>query len=615
MKRRISRILAACAALVLPMGLPAAAADDYPALEGTLLGRITILDTDYYDSWAVDPSLGPGDAVFGDRSAERCAVAACPDFLTGAELLLTPCDAKNSDADQAVVTAAQDLVLYVGLDSRVETPPAWLGGWTQDAQVLTTTNDVTFVLYALPVEAGRSVTLGTNGQVSGCMNYIVAALPDGTPEPAAGDVNGDGVFSLLDVVRLQKWLLRIDGTRLADWQTADLCPDEKLDTMDLVLMKRMLRTGVVPGIEAPAALPCFTVADGLFDQSNTDTLGLRVPEGLETVTVWRADDASDHYCNGVCLAAFGGKLYCQWQSSQTDEDSADTHVMYAVSSDGGRTWSDAKVLIQSIGDGYCTSGGWLSAGDRLIAYINFWDNGLSVRGGWTYYMTSEDGENWSSPQPVTMADGTPLNGVFEQDPHVLANGRIVNAAHFQDGLFVCPIYTDDPTGISGWRKGAFTPSGSGTSSTEMEPSLFVQQDGTLVMIFRDQSSSYRKLCAYSRDNGVTWSRVQKTDMPDARTKQSAGNLSDGTAFLAGCPVENSLRSPLAVTLSADGRHFDRAYLLRSNESDPALMYEGKAKRLGFHYCKSLVYDGSLYVGYATNKEAVEISIVPEASLT
>ncbi len=91
-------------------------------------------------------------------------------------------------------------------------------------------------------------------------------------------------------------------------------------------------------------------------------------------------------------------------------------------------------------------------------------------------------------------------------------------------------------------------------------------------------------------------------------------LSDDTAFMAGSPVTNSLRSPLAVVLSSDGKTFGTAFLLRSNESDPELIYEGKAKRKGFHYCKSAVYDGYLYVGYATNKEAVEISIVPEESL-
>ena len=429
-----------------------------------------------------------------------------------------------------------------------------------------------------------------------------AMLEKAAAFPVQSDANRDGTVNADDAAALQSYLLTKTGSVS---MKADIDGNGRLDAADLTLLKRTLIGN---------SISRFYVSDTLFDQNNPDTLGLSCPDGLETVTVWQADENSDHYCNGVCLAAFGGKLYCQWQSSATDEDAADTHVMYAVSSDKGRTWSSAKVLAQDIGDGYCTSGGWLATDTQLVAYINFWENGLDPRGGWTYYITSQDGESWTSPNQVTMADGSPLSGIFEQDPHVLESGRIVNAAHFQPGLFVCPVYTDDPSGISGWKKGDFAATSNGTASAEMEPSSFVQADGTLCMIFRDQQSSYKKLISYSFDNGVTWSAAQSTNMPDARTKQSAGNLSDATAFMAGCPVTNSLRSPLAVTLSADGIAFTQAFLLRSNSSDPALIYDGRAKRLGFHYTKSLVADGYLYVGYATNKEAVEISIVPEASL-
>ncbi len=356
------------------------------------------------------------------------------------------------------------------------------------------------------------------------------------------------------------------------------------------------------------------IKDWLLDQSNTDTLSLSYPEGLETVTVWKAQDEGDHYCNGVCIVKFKDKLYCQWQSSQTDEDAPDTHICYSVSSDGGKSWSTVKTLPADILGGYCSSGGWLATGENLVAYINFWPDNISPRGGFTYCVTSTDGENWSAPKQVTMADGTPLDAVFEQDPHVLESGRIVNAAHFQKGLMVYPIYTDDKSGVSGWKKADFTPTDKGDTSREMEPSIFERADKTLVMIFRDQNSSYTKRVAFSNDSGESWSEIFETSVPDARTKQSAGNLSDGTAFMVGSPVDNKLRSPLAILTSKNGRIFDKGWLIRSNESDPEVVYEGKAKRKGFHYAKSYVSDGNVYVGYAVNKEAVEIAIIPETSL-
>ena len=60
------------------------------------------------------------------------------------------------------------------------------------------------------------------------------------PEIPAGDVNGDGDFNVADVITLQKWLLAVPGTHLADWQAADFCKDDRLDVFDLCLMKRAL---------------------------------------------------------------------------------------------------------------------------------------------------------------------------------------------------------------------------------------------------------------------------------------------------------------------------------------------------------------------------------------
>lgn len=59
-------------------------------------------------------------------------------------------------------------------------------------------------------------------------------------ESVPGDVNADGSFTVADVVLLQKWLLCVPDTVLADWEAGDLCKDNRLDVFDLRLMKRML---------------------------------------------------------------------------------------------------------------------------------------------------------------------------------------------------------------------------------------------------------------------------------------------------------------------------------------------------------------------------------------
>ena len=372
------------------------------------------------------------------------------------------------------------------------------------------------------------------------------------------------------------------------------------------------------GMTALADDAPFSVVDGLYNATDKETMGLDYASGAETFTVWAAKDDGPHYANGVVMTAFKGKLYCMWQTSAKDEDAEDTYVAYAVSTDGGMTWSEPMVLCPTVDNGYCASGGWLATDNLLIGYINVRTKDIANSGGFTQYVQSEDGLSWTQPHDVTMADGSQLNGIFEQDPHVLSDGRIIGAAHFQPGLKLCPIYTDDSTGRTGWTKGEFAYTDNGTQSAELEPSFFQQQNGQLVMVMRDQKGSYQTLAATSNDRGETWTKAIKTNMPDSRAKQCAGNLPDGTVFYVNNPgrVTNSSnttwRVPLALTLSADGKTFDRSYLLRSGKSGdyPARRYEGKAKTLGYSYPKALVHGGYLYVSYATNKDDAQLTRVP-----
>jgi hypothetical protein len=359
----------------------------------------------------------------------------------------------------------------------------------------------------------------------------------------------------------------------------------------------------------------FTVKAGLFDQSKPDDLGLAAPAGLETFTIFSPTAATNHYSNAVALVAFKGWLYAEWQSSPTDEDTPDTWTAYSRSQDG-KSWSAPMTLAATASDGERTTGGWWVAGDTLVAYVNVWPTALTPRGGYTVYLTSSDGLTWSAPKPLPMADGTTLDGVFEQDPHPLPGGRILNAAHFQPGLTAAPCYTDDPSGIAGWIRAPFhNLSVTTASSRELEPSSYLRADGAVVMIFRDQNSTFYKLAAVSGDRGASWTTPVVTDMPDSRAKQSAGNLPDGAAFFVNNPVTNKTRVPLAVTLSRDGRLFDQAFVLRKGSTDlEPQRYPGTAKTLGYNYPKSLVTNGYLYVGYATNKEDVQVTRVPLASL-
>ncbi|WOI53839.1 sialidase family protein [Parvularcula sp. LCG005] len=361
--------------------------------------------------------------------------------------------------------------------------------------------------------------------------------------------------------------------------------------------------------------PPFTVADDLYDQKQAETLGLGTVPGAETATIFRATPEAG-YNHAAVLFPFKGKLYAMWQSSTQDEDAEDTRVLYASSADR-LEWSAPLVLSVPQERGIMTSGGWWQAGDELVAYLLVWpDDPSTPRGGYTVYRTSVDGEAWSDPAPVLTAGGEPLNGIIEQDLRALPSGRLLTAVHEQPGLLLSPYYTDDPTGLGGWTRGEMENLPHKEDMTrEIEPSWFLRADGSIVMVFRDQDSSFQKLAAVSHDDGAHWTTPELTNMLDSRSKQSTGNLPDGTAFQVSNPTGSKKRWPLVITLSDDGFWFDRAFLVRGGDDMPPLRHEGKYKRQGYSYPKSVIWNDHLYIAYGTNKEDIEVTRLPLTALT
>ena len=408
------------------------------------------------------------------------------------------------------------------------------------------------------------------------------------------------------------------------------------------------------------------------DNLNEETLGLNELTSAETFTVFRPTNNTDKFSNGAVIIYFNGYYYCMWQSSALDEDSQDTWVAYSRSKDG-KTWDTPKALVSDDKNNNVinTSGGWYVDGknNRLVAYVNTWE--VDANNGWTkeqevrykgtsratnaigdyktgytryMYLDADKAESlqWSGLSEVKMSDGSRLNGIFEQDPYKTKDGRIICAAHFSvsngDGTYSLvphPIYTDEADGVTGWKKARTFNIG---STGGMEPSVYQKPDGTTVMTFR--TGDY-KLASASTDNGVTWTDVAATNVPDAQTKQSAGNLPDGTSFLVGTPKKKSiatedvtdwadangnnyktrqgLRKPLAILLSKDGTTFDIGYYLRKGKTDTDISsgpaYGGLYKRPGYHYAKSMVANGYLWISYATNKETVQVTRIPLSDIS
>lgn len=100
-------------------------------------------------------------------------------------------------------------------------------------------NEARYIRYRTPEGKPNN---GYNNDDSYCCNVAeieLYGLPMEQPI-IKGDLNDDGSFSVVDLVTFQKWLLLTPDVTLGNWKTADFYEDEKLNIIDLALMKKAL---------------------------------------------------------------------------------------------------------------------------------------------------------------------------------------------------------------------------------------------------------------------------------------------------------------------------------------------------------------------------------------
>ena len=253
-------------------------------MNGRLISDLTVTDSTR-KSWSIDTNLQTGDLVFGDRDVTWTNL---PAELSGSEAILTACDAKNSAGNAlAFFKVTADCNIWIALDNRVETVPAWMNAFARTNLTAQNNKYVVFDLYRRFAKSGETVTLGANGQSSYCVNYAVMVTL------RKQDITGDGVTDLQDVRALQAYLLTT-GT-LQNPAAADLDGNGKINAVDLTLLKREMLSAPVPAV---------TTAPAETTVTTTTTTTAAVSNGYESADF-----------------RFSGKVYLVGDSTVCDYDS------------------------------------------------------------------------------------------------------------------------------------------------------------------------------------------------------------------------------------------------------------------------------------------------------
>jgi rhamnogalacturonan endolyase len=150
-------------------------------LQGVLIRDLNVLDTPNRAAWSIQNNPRTGQEIFGCH--RTFSFTELPAQLADSEWIRMSGNSKDPQTNIATFIAGEDMILYIGLDSRVtslhELPP-WLSSYTltnMNAGTHDGTRDIVFNLYRRNVSAGELVTLGTNGNPFNTMMYTVFAVP------------------------------------------------------------------------------------------------------------------------------------------------------------------------------------------------------------------------------------------------------------------------------------------------------------------------------------------------------------------------------------------------------------------------------------------------------
>lgn len=377
----------------------------------------------------------------------------------------------------------------------------------------------------------------------------------------------------------------------------------------------MNRHAVILTLLLPAlasAAPPFRAAEGLFDLSDSKSLGLTTIAGEHREIHHATEESGFRFAHHPGLIVFKERLYCSWSNGRAHEDRPDQRVLYSSSPDG-KEWSEAQVLAEPPEGVYgsCVAAGFHVYDDTLVAYYTltheYPTHNLHNEKNAVWAITSRDGLNWS--QPTKVAAGFYIEGL-----RPLSNGRLFLGGEHAGEIWKSHrarmklMFSDSQNGIDGWSEATIDADAAKPNGLKVfgytEPCPYVRKDGTIVCPFRNQSGFL--YASVSRDNGKSWSVPQQTNFPDSMARFNTGRLPDGRIYLINNPGPGRMnRSLLAIALSDDGIVFDRAWIIRGEPTTQR--FKGKGKRDGWQYPSSLVWKNSLFVAYSVNKEDVAIT--------
>lgn len=305
-------------------------------------------------------------------------------------------------------------------------------------------------------------------------------------------------------------------------------------------------------------IPGLQMVDGI------DFSKLAASDRVETSVIHYPEDEYTflHECAGI---SYHGTIFAAWYNNAGFELLGRTPIRERRSYDGGRTWSDLRVIADDETEKilYCPPVFGI-CDDTLYLLLNEMVSADHIH-ALDLYRFNEETEAfeflWSRPLP------------FKLNTNVipLANGKLMLAGRIAelDGFPNTPavLISDSGKIDAEWRLVKIAENGDlPGGSRYIHPETCPIVNGHEVIMFNRDDQRKVPVVYLSFDDGETWSDVMSLDIPFSNSKIYAGTLSNGRNYVIGNLYPGRSRLMLLLTEPGEAK-FTKGLLLQDGYSE------------------------------------------------
>lgn len=336
--------------------------------------------------------------------------------------------------------------------------------------------------------------------------------------------------------------------------------------------------------------------------------------------IFKATMETGGYNHHAKIIRFKDKFYAMWSNHKFAEDGPGQKVYYSTSADG-KKWAPHKILFASMHK----EAPWGNSGINLSANKWIVQNGKLYARAWCGATLA-----WTDKRKTARSKKHTRKFCFAVRKRydylyraVNPDGKLGPIATYrlktipkdvlvkvENARKVYPELKIKKPAIQHYRAMRMI------KRRLCEGSSYQVPDGSYVALFRDDNYSHRKWVSYSKD-GINWTKPQPTNIPDSPSATTNLVLKDGTVLLIGNHMAPEFdkdkprhykRDPLMVSVSKDGKTFDKSYALRSGQQKYTVPRKVVRGRGGGAQYPDVILDGdTVYVIYSLGKEDIWVS--------